>query len=44
VVPEVDAKMVLDVVQDIMRTPPCWWPELITWSEGDIAESYGEAK
>jgi hypothetical protein len=44
VVPEANAQMVLDTVQDIMRTPPCWWPELITWSEGDIAESYGKAK
>jgi hypothetical protein len=44
VVPEEDAQHVLDTVQRIMRTPPVWWPELITWSEGDIAQSYGEAK
>lgn len=44
VVPEDQAQHVLDTVQRIMRTPPVWWPQLITWSEGDIAQSYGEAK
>ena len=44
IVPEEDAQHVLDTVQRVMRTPPAWWPELITWSEGDIAQSYGEAK
>jgi DNA polymerase bacteriophage-type len=44
VVPTPDAKGVLDELQGLMRTPPKWWPELITWSEGDIAGSYGAAK
>lgn len=44
VVPESEAQSVLDEVQKIMRTPPKWWPELITWSEGDIAPTYGAAK
>lgn len=44
VVPEKDAQDVLNEVQRIMRTPPKWWPELITWSEGDIAPTYGAAK
>lgn len=44
VVPECDAQDALDELQAIMRTPPVWWPELITWSEGDIAGSYGAAK
>jgi len=44
VVPEDDAVRILDVVQQVMRTPPVWWPELITWSEGDIADTYGDAK
>jgi len=44
VVPEEDAKSTLDTVQNIMRTPPLWWPELVTWSEGDIADTYGDAK
>jgi DNA polymerase len=44
VVPEEDAEHVLDTVQRIMRTPPTWWPELVTWSEGDIADTYGAAK
>jgi hypothetical protein len=44
VVPEDEAESVLDTVQSIMRTPPEWWPELVTWSEGDIADTYGDAK
>jgi hypothetical protein len=44
VVPEDEAESVLDTVQGIMRTPPEWWPELVTWSEGDIADTYGDAK
>ncbi len=44
VVPEEEAQATLDAVQKIMRTPPTWWPELLTWSEGDIADTYGDAK
>lgn len=44
VVPNNDAQNVLDAVQRHMRTPPVWWPELVTWSEGDIAQTYGAAK
>lgn len=44
VVPEAEAQSALDELQKIMRTPPKWWPELVTWSEGDIADSYGAAK
>jgi DNA polymerase len=44
VVHEDQAQHVLDTVQRIMRTPPVWWPQLITWSEGDIADTYGDAK
>ena len=44
VVPDNEAKKLLDIVQQTMRTPPIWWPELITWSEGDIAQTYGDAK
>lgn len=44
VVPESEAQAALDELQRLMRTPPAWWPELITWSEGDIAERYGQAK
>lgn len=44
VVDDDHAVEVLRVLQDIMRTPPDWWPELITWSEGDIAQTYGSAK
>ncbi len=44
VVPEEKAQATLDAVQEIMRTPPTWWPELLTWSEGDIADTYGDAK
>ena len=42
---EIDrAKDLLDTLQGIMRTPPKWWPELVTWSEGDTAKRYGAAK
>ena len=44
IVPEDEAEIMLDIVQQVMRTPPTWWPELITWSEGDIADTYGDAK
>lgn len=44
VVPEKDAQPMLDELQRIMRTPPKWWPELVVWSEGDIANTYGAAK
>lgn len=44
VVPEAEAEQHLDIVQGVMRTPPTWWPELVTWSEGDVANSYGTAK
>jgi DNA polymerase len=44
VVPERYADTLLKLLQKIMRTPPKWWPELVTWSEGDMADRYGEAK
>lgn len=44
VVPESDAQAALDELQAIMRTPPKWWPSLVTWSEGDVADTYGAAK
>lgn len=44
VVPEDKAQEHLDTLQGIMRSGVSWWPELVTWSEGDIADCYGEAK
>lgn len=44
VVPEDVAEQHLNTLQEIMREGVSWWPELVTWSEGDIADSYGEAK
>ncbi len=44
IVPEAEADDVLNELQAVMRTPPTWWPELITWSEGDVANTYGAAK
>jgi hypothetical protein len=43
-VPEGVAEDLLGILQHIMRRGVSWWPELITWSEGDIAGCYGEAK
>ncbi len=42
--PEDEAGELLDTVQAVMRVPPVWWPELVTWSEGSIGDNYGEAK
>jgi hypothetical protein len=44
ITPESEAEAHLDLVQSVMRTPPVWWPELVTWSEGSIGDNYGEAK
>ena len=44
VVPEKEAESLLAHLQSIMRKPPKWWPELVVWSEGDMAPSYGLAK
>jgi len=44
VVPEDYAEEHLRIVQDVMRTPPDWWPELVVWSEGDVGTTYGETK
>ena len=44
VVHQDDAQEVLDTLQALMRTPPEWFPDLVTWSEGDIAPRYGNAK
>ena len=44
IVPERSAQEHLDHLQGIMRRGVSWWPELVTWSEGDIADCYGEAK
>jgi len=44
VVRDGDADEMLDLVQARLRTPPTWWPELVTWSEGAIGQTYGDAK
>lgn len=44
VVPETKADDLLTQLQQIMRSGVSWWPELVTWSEGDVADCYGEAK
>lgn len=44
VVPEAEAEPKLELLQGLMREGVSWWPELVTWSEGDIADCYGSAK
>lgn len=44
VVRQQDAQDVLDTLLALMKTPPAWWPELVTSAEGDIADTYGDAK
>ena len=38
------APELLAELQNVMRTPPPWWPELVVWSEGGIGSTYGSAK
>lgn len=38
------AEDLLEKVQETMRTPPTWWPELAVWSEGGVGDTYGEVK
>jgi DNA polymerase family A len=38
------AEELSEQLAEIMRTPPPYWPDLVLWSEGDIAETYGAAK
>lgn len=38
------ASQTLHNLQALMRVPPTWWPELVTWSEGGIGQTYAEAK
>lgn len=44
IAPEAEAQALLDAVQTTMRTPLTWWPELVTWSKGGLADVYGAAK
>ncbi len=44
VVDEAAAEELLAELQDVMRTPLPWWPELTVWSEGSIGDTYGAAK
>ena len=44
IVKENKAEEHLATMNEIMRTPPKWWPELAVWSEGSHGESYGDAK
>ena len=44
VVPEDEAETALKFMLDTMKTPPEWWPEIVLWAEGDIADNYGDAK
>lgn len=44
IVDEAEAEALLNELLAIMRTPPKWWPQLVVWSEGDMAPAYGLAK
>jgi DNA polymerase family A len=44
VVPDHLADGMLLTCHDVMREPMPWWPELVLWSEGDVAYEYGAAK
>lgn len=44
IVPEDEADEALAYMQTVMRAGVRWFPELVTWSDGDIADTYGDAK
>jgi hypothetical protein len=44
VVPEDRAERLLETLQEVLRTPPKWWPQLIVSSDGGIGDTYGSAK
>jgi DNA polymerase len=44
VVPEAVAEECLQHMLSVMRTSPAWWPEIKLWAEGDIGDTYGDAK
>lgn len=44
VVPDAEADGFLTYLNGVMRTPPTWLPGIVLWSEGDIADTYGDAK
>jgi hypothetical protein len=41
--PQESAHLLLAMLQEQMRTPRKWWPELVLWSEGGIGHRYSEA-
>ena len=44
IVPNSEADDTLVELNKHMRKAPAWWPEIILHSEGDIADTYGDAK
>lgn len=38
------AEELLEELLQVMRTPPKWWPQIVLWSEGAVADCYGDAK
>lgn len=44
VVPIAEAEPFSEIVHARLRKPPAWFPELVTWSEGDIGATYADAK
>lgn len=44
VVREDRAESFIKLVHARLRTPPVWFPALVTWSEGDVGASYADAK
>ena len=44
VVPSSEADAVQIELDVALRKPTSWWPDLLKWSESDIADTYGDAK
>lgn len=43
-IPDSEADDFYKYIQGVMCRPPAYWPELVLFSEGDVAERYGDAK
>ena len=44
VVPEAQAEWVLEKMLEVFCEPISWWPQVVLFAEGDIADNYADAK
>jgi hypothetical protein len=44
VVPEAQAEWALEKMLEVFCEPISWWPQVVLFAEGDIADNYADAK